>query len=51
MEIDLLHILRRSENDAKLGAVAKEALQFVGGAYKILQTPGPGRASSSVARM
>ncbi len=52
MDNDLFEILRRSENDAKLGAVAKEALQFVGGAkYKILQTPGPGKTSSSVVRM
>lgn len=52
MDIDLFDILRLSENDAKLGAVTKEALEFFGGAkYKILQTPGPGQTSSSVVRM
>jgi hypothetical protein len=52
MDVDPFDILKRSENDAKLGAIAKEALRFVGEAeYKVLQTPGPGQSSSSVVRM
>ena len=44
MDVDPFDILKRSENDAKLGAIAKEALRFVGEAeYKVLQTPGPGQ--------
>jgi hypothetical protein len=52
MDTNILDILKRSQNDPKLGAVISKALQFIGDSeYKILQTPGPGQTSSSVVRM
>jgi hypothetical protein len=44
--------LRRYDNDAKLGSVFTEALQFVEGSeFKFLQSSGPGQSSRSVVRM
>jgi hypothetical protein len=52
MNVDPIDILRRYENDAKLGNVAREALQFVEGSeFKFLQSLGPGQSSHSVVRM
>jgi hypothetical protein len=52
MRVDPIDVLRRYENDAELGNVAREALQFVEGSeFKFLQSPGPGQSSRSVVRM
>ncbi|MGB9330140.1 MAG: hypothetical protein WCB10_05170 [Steroidobacteraceae bacterium] len=52
MNVDPIAILRRYENDPKLGAVAREALQFIEGSeFRFQQSPGPGQSSHSIVRM
>ncbi len=52
MNVDPIDILRRYEDDAELGGVARAALQFVEASeVRLLQCPGPGQSSGSVVRM
>jgi hypothetical protein len=52
MTINPINILRRHQDEPKLGAVAREALAFLEGAQcRFLQSPGPGQSASSVIRM
>jgi hypothetical protein len=52
MSIDAIGVLRRHQADARLGAIAAQALQFIDGSpYKVLHTPGSGESSLSIVRM
>lgn len=52
MNGDAIEVLRRHQDDSKLGMIAKEALRFVEGAKcKFLQADGPGQSSFAVVRM
>jgi len=52
VNVDPIDILKKYENESKLGAVAREALQFVERSeFKFRQSRGPGQSSHSVVRM
>jgi hypothetical protein len=52
MKVDPINTLRSYQDEPNLGAIAKQALQFIGGAQsRVLQSPGPGQSSLAVVRM
>jgi hypothetical protein len=52
MNVDPINTLRSCQDEPNLGAIAKQALQFIEGAQsRVLQSPGPGESSLAVVRM
>ena len=52
MNIDPINTLRSYRDEPNLGAIARQALQFIEGAQsRVLQSPGPGQSSLAVVRM
>ena len=52
MSLDLISVLKKYQDEPKLGSISRQVLQFVEGTQcKFLQSPGPGQSSRSVVRM
>jgi hypothetical protein len=52
MSLDAMEFLRRWQDEPTLGPIARQAVRFLDGLeYNVLQSPGAGQSSFSVAKM